>query len=401
MSRVLSKKITIASSVAALLLGGGVIVAITYPEREGAPSIVSEALRAGRCPDGSPERLSCLADLVNDVLKEQGLDAAYDSIVTFSKTEPRFEKYCHDITHTLGVAAYEIFANQKEFGDFQLTQKTLYCSFGFYHGFMETLVAKTGDFKKAKEFCAYVDKKLSAKVPNALLACYHGIGHGFAESQGEHAWKNEELIVSRSLKQCETITENKEHLYLCATGVFDSVAIAYYNHWYGLEMKKEDPLRICDEQPEEYKAPCFAEMMTAIIRLPDTDFSKAAKMAEKFAGENYASLAIRVLADTSIRDLLSEKRDVAEHVRACRALGASLRLPCVRGLGEGFLQFGQPEREYIDALSFCNSDILTESERRVCFQGVFFYAGQKYPGEKVKEICSRVDPQYREWCPRR
>ncbi len=391
------RKIIIGGFLAVLLLGGA-LVALRSPLSHRAPGTLDGTAVAAECRGSDGERLACWSQALERTLKENGLGAAFTLLADLSATEPLFGKSCHDFAHRLGIAAYDIFAKRSDL-EFNLTAKTMYCSFGFYHGFMETLVAKTGDFKKASEFCAYVDAKLSDQAPNALLACYHGIGHGFTEMQGEHAWQDAHAIISRALEQCEDTTAgNRHYLFLCATGVFDSVAIAYYNNLYGLTMKKDDPLRICYGQPEVYKAPCYKEMMTAIIWLGNYTLAESAPYVEKFVEQPYAPLSIQALADSSIRWVLAQKGEPAESLSVCRSLRPDLRLPCVRGLAEGFLQFGPPEKEHEGALAFCRSPFLSPEETGVCFQGVLFYAVQKYPREKVREICGTVEPQYREFC---
>lgn len=352
---------------------------------------------AEHCRGSDTELLSCWNDVLASLLRRNGLGASFDMIVTLSNVNPLFARNCHDFSHKLGAAAYTLFSQQEKL-EFDLTGKTMYCSFGFYHGFMETLMAKTGDFIKAPAFCTYVDRELSRKSPNAILACYHGIGHGFAESQGDHAWRDEDTIIKRSLAQCETITTDDHLLYLCATGIFDSVAIAYYNNLYGLAMKKEDPLRICYAQPTNYKEPCYKEMMTAILWLGDHTLAGSAPYVEQFAEEEYAPRSIQALADSSIRGVLARHEDYTKNLSVCRSLRPNLRLPCVRGLAEGFLQFGPPGNEYEGALQFCNASPLEREERDICFQGALFYAAQKYPRETVQEICNMVVHEYKKYC---
>ena len=127
-----------------------------------------------KCEGEEKQIVSCWDKAIANVLKKKGLELAFSQFSQLYDQEPLFQKNCHDFTHRLGRGAYELFSEGKFF---RVSPKTQYCSFGFYHGFMETLVAKSQDFKKAREFCAYVDQQLREESPNASGACFHGIGH--------------------------------------------------------------------------------------------------------------------------------------------------------------------------------------------------------------------------------
>lgn len=345
-----------------------------------------ETMNLPRCGGGEHERLSCWADAVDAALEKHGLDVAFDVFSVLHDTEPLFAYNCHDFTHKLGQAAYFLFAKGEKFS---VTPKTQYCSFGFYHGFMQTLIAKTGDPKKAREFCAYVDRQLAEKAKNAAGACYHGIGHGWASDHEEKAGGDEWKIVKPALKLCEEIAETREQHFRCYTGVFDSIAVAYYNQRYGLKIKKDDPLWLCREQTEQYKAPCYREMMTVIIRLGGNELVKAAPYVEKFVEMRHAAMSMQALADASVRPL-KNKTNYAALLSVCRSLREDLRLPCISGLADGFIQYGPPEEEYKPALQFCGSPLLTSEERQSCFQAILSYTSQIYPKEKFLEICQSV-----------
>ncbi|MBI3335698.1 MAG: hypothetical protein HY001_04325 [Candidatus Portnoybacteria bacterium] len=342
----------------------------------------------------SSEKLQCWEKLMQLAVKHEGLKGAYEIFGKLYQREPLFAQNCHDFNHILGEAAYERFIQGK---DFFVTGETIFCSFGFYHGFMQSLVGETGDIDRAREFCSYVDARLKGKTTHAGLACYHGIGHGFIDEHYQKAQGDERAMVKPALKLCEEVSQTGEQLFFCATGVFDSISYAYYNHLYGLTMSQNDPLWLCREQPERYKLPCYADSMPGLLWLGGHDLARSAAYIEDVQEDIYAIRAMRSLADDSVR-FFQDRKDYARPVFICRSLQKRLKEACISGLAGGYMQFAQPRYEYIDGLKFCRAKILTTEERVTCFKEVIGYAKQLYPREKLHQICKKIDEPYQIFC---
>lgn len=349
-----------------------------------------------RCDQVADEnKTKCWQDLVTEVLNKKGLDGAFDLVSDIYAREPAFRASCHDYVHLIGKKAYVLFSQEK---DFKVNEKTAFCAFGFYHGFMENLVSDRGDLTLAREFCREVDQQLQEKSPSAVLSCYHGIGHGWTNVHDQALWGNERAMVSPALALCEKVAEDRHQLKICATGVFDSISIGYYNEAYGLKIKKEDPLWLCREQKERFKESCYRDMMPAIIWLGGYDLEKSLYYM-RFVEELYLEVSVEGLAENSVRFILAENKNPQDYVSVCRRLKSpSQAISCIRGLGSGIMQFGPPEKEYIEALRFCAEAGLNEGEKDACFQKVLAYVKSRYSNEKSQEICLNVEGRYRNYC---
>ncbi len=345
------------------------------------------------CPSNR-DQAACWKSAITHTLTSGGIDAALDLIAKFYDAYPEFAAPCHDYTHVVGRAAYDQFAKTKTV---PINERTAFCSFGFYHGFMETLLAKRGDIKEARTFCEYVDKKLKNKVNNARLACYHGIGHGSTDTHNPLYQGDERAVIAPALKKCEEFAQTSEQLKLCTTGIFDSIAIAYYNRANGMEMKLDDPLWLCHEQPEKYKESCYLDMMTAISWLGNHQLEKSAPYISEHVEPAYTSIAMQTLADDSVRFVIG-KGDPVEYIDVCRKQREDLYMPCIRGLASGMMQFGKPGEEYKRALSFCKSNAMKEIEQSACTDSVFSFAQQRYPEEKISSICELNSRGYEKYC---
>lgn len=311
--------------------------------------------------------------------------------------DKRFVDTCHDVTHKIGLRAYELFARGKPF---DLNEKTAYCSFGFYHGFMETLVIRSGDPTQARAFCVEVGKKLKDKIPDAYYACFHGIGHGWANIHEPKNWGDEHKIVDPALALCEQVVDpnDPEQLLRCATGVFDSLSLAYYNGLAGVKMRANDPMWICREQPEKYKGACYRDLMPAILWMAEYDLEKGAALVERFAESTYAPIAMMTIADNSVR-FIPDQAPAATKIPVCRKRRKDLVASCITGLGHGAVQFGGVvDREYESGFSYCANSALTSDEQNECYLNVIDFAKQRYSKDTYTTICSVVPEYLRERC---
>lgn len=354
---------------------------------------VSAKCRNEKGQNESLGQMQCWSDLINSVLKDYGVDAAMDILAYSYDNNSSPGSTCHALTHKIGTTAYELFAAHKEF---KISPKTAYCSYGFYHGFMEALVSRTGDAKEARRFCEDVDKQLSAQAPDAFLQCYHGIGHGWANNHNKKI-ATEHDIGDPALKLCKAVAVNPDQLSRCATGVFNAIAIDYMSGEYGFPLNKNDPLQFCRGQEDIYKDPCYISMNTLLMSLTEADLIKSAKFLETIKEDGYASHAMINLA-AAYTTFHMQDNDQPYHFHLCRSVQNRLHGPCIQGYAFGFMENGEPHNEYVKPLEFCQADWLNEKEKAACQEYIFSYLRQWYPKDKNEQICGTVKEQYRALC---
>lgn len=346
---------------------------------------------ANRCQTVSTgvSKLKCFDELIDYTVKKKGLDEAFAVFSYLFDKDPDFATDCHQFAHRLGQKSYELFvANQ----DFSLSTKTKYCGYGFYHGFMEKLVQNTNDMSKAREFCELADKKLALQTSDAGGACFHGIGHGAVEDvPDKKVWGNPQAIIAPALELCEKVSDTKEILYRCITGVYNGLEIISTAKKYDLSLNPDDPMWICKIQKESYKEACFTQLVVAVMHVTGTDFAKSAEIIDLIPEDNYA---IPALASLVVERVRLNKIDYQETIDYCRGLPSRFHNICIISFGEGFLKYGPPEQEYVKARDFCASPLLTEEEKTACFTRIFSILRIWYPAEKATEICKSVDSKY-------
>ncbi len=339
-------------------------------------------------------KVQCWQKALVQTLQQQGIDAAFQMFGNFYDTNTAFRQNCHSFTHLLGQEAYQKF---KEHGHVNISPKTSYCGYGFYHGFMEALIYN-GTVAKAREFCISVNQQLASQT-NAWTPCLHGIGHGVTDASDSTAWGNTQAMIQPGLMICEKLGVDDYEKDLCASGVFNSLANFYGNPTYHLSLDKQDPLAICRKQDQTYfKAACYGEMNTLLMNLADGDFRRAARFIETMSEYEYQARAIDSLATHAVHFSLT--KDQHDHdIQTCHVLLPQLRAPCIAGLGAGSMEFGTPEKEYIQALAVCDDSVVNLEERKACFARVLWLTSLRYPAEQQTSICASVAPPYRQHCP--
>lgn len=347
------------------------------------------------CQDaiGNSQKLACWESLIEETLSKKDLEETFNLIGNLYKSNEVFATDCHGHMHLLGERAYEQFSQNKEVA---VSAKASYCGYGFYHGFMEKLLHTTNDMEEARTFCDYADGKLKNETADAGGACYHGIGHGSVDDVPEsRLWGKPLEIIDEPLRLCEKVAgrDVSRHgkLFRCVTGVFNALEILMSAGRYSLSLNNNDPFWICATQKESYKEACYTQMVVAAMHVAHNDFVKAAGFIGTIEEDDYAIHSLSTLVAERIR---LNKTDYNETLSFCRNLSPRFHIPCITGFAEGFLKYGPPQTEYVKAIEFCSSQILTDDEQKACFTRILSILRIWYTAEKARKICESVDPKF-------
>lgn len=339
---------------------------------------------------------TCWNQALASALTQEGISGAFNVFAKFYNSEPDFAEGCHSFTHLIGEAAYEKF-NKKE--DFEVPPQVAYCSYGFYHGFMEAMVQKTGKPEGARELCDYVGRHLAQQGGSVGTAdaCFHGIGHGATDGSDPQARGNVFATINPGLQLCEKVGRNEREIKLCGTGVFNALSSLYLQPEYKLD--RSDPFWICRQQSKPYFShACYDDLKTLIMSLAGNDFAKAINFYNDIAEDIYAADGIDNLATFAGYSIL-RNNTLNDAIITCQHAQKRLQVACIRGIGAGFMTAGAPDEEYKKALGeVCNNALLNEEERAGCFERVMWSSYARYSSEKHREICTTVLEKYRYYC---
>ncbi|MDP3794447.1 MAG: hypothetical protein Q8R13_00765 [bacterium] len=349
------------------------------------------------CNSSSDPSTQCWGYRIDSALNNQGLDAAFDVFAKAYLKDAGFASNCHGFTHKLGEAAYALFSKNQEV---PLTPKTSYCGFGFYHGFLEALMARTGSVRGAKEFCAYAKRAFASENSDAEGACFHGIGHGVVDGSDPGSWGDVEAFIAPGLKICTQVADPDYFIDRCASGVFNSLAILYFDPKYKLALNEDDPFWICRKQDAHYfKKPCYEEMNTLIFKLGQNDVLQSTRFVEEIKDDVYARLAMVSLAAYAAFFIQDQDAAFSKSIDACRRIQKRLQTSCIVGFAAGLIEHGSPSNEGNAALQLCGSKKLLPDEQDACFGRVIPYLAVVTGKEKMQEICQTIDVKYKKYCP--
>ena len=347
-------------------------------------------------------KILCWSKLLNNTLENEGLPKTFDKLAELYNTEPLFAGGCHTFAHEIGEATYKKFAKGQ---DFDLNAKTSYCGYGFYHGFMETLLQTTGDIKQAQNFCKYVGLKLNGETVDGEGACYHGIGHGTVDGDDISSWGNAQKMLSPSLKMCEKVAGDDHSqygkLYRCVSGAYNSLEILSHNPKYKLLKTANDPFSICPTQLKEYQEACYTNMLPAILINTGNDLLKSQNYVEKIKEDGYS---IRTSVTSSLfhefirMNITLPDYNIEAGIKMCHLLKDPYRMACIDGLSGGHMKYGNPKDAYVKGLSFCSRSTLRDDEKSSCYNYILSRLRIWYSVAKTKEICQSIPEKFQKYC---
>jgi hypothetical protein len=188
---------------------------------------------------------ACYQKRYRDLVRSFGVQAAFADLRNDFARDDFVKTNCHQMAHVIGRAAAEIY------GDMPTTYSRgdSFCASGYYHGAMETIVAKIGPDKildQANTLCAGLDGDQGHSFNH--YNCAHGLGHGFMSVQENDLFK--------ALQTCDLLGDEWER-NRCYGGVFMENVISQSNPSNRSKyLKADQPLYPCTDMQSRYKDEC-------------------------------------------------------------------------------------------------------------------------------------------------
>lgn len=292
---------------------------------------------------------ACHQERYRDLVRASGVEAAFAELKDqygkneFSKPE------CHQIAHIIGRAAVERYGDLSE----AYARGDNFCFAGYYHGAMETFVAKRGAdriLKEANTICADFRERKEHSFYH--YNCVHGLGHGFME-----AFDNE---LFEALEACDALEEEWERGN-CYSGVFmeNMIAGSDPDRTSYKYLDPSRPLYPCTGVESRYKYQCYEEQAPYALNTQDGDFARVFNLCAE-----------------------AEEDD--------------LRLACYQGLGAS--ADGRSTTEVAKTKDICMLGRDYDA-RSYCLVGAVAHSIAFYQSdEQAKELCGSVEADLRDVC---
>lgn len=340
----------------------------------------------------------CFDEKIRRTVQEKGVEAAYKVFTDLISQGKELPRNCHWTAHRIGEVAFIMYEQGRKLN---MANETSYCGFGFYHGFLEGFLRKYPDTSNIMKFCEEVTEKLGKM---GYYNCIHGIGHGLTEDPPrKEAIGNPDEMLRPGIEICEKLFgDNFSNLNLCLTGVY-TVIVKFADHnEYGLTFNEADPFAFCKTQPYRYQKACYGEYAPKMDFRLNWDFAKFSQLVSTINDDKTKRLVTWVISSVfTSKDLQQDiNKDVSDkYVEGCRQnFDEKLRKVCWGGILLGLYSNAEPEKQYLKAYAFCQSNKFNDEEKDLCFGEAVREARQFYFPEKAAEACKAIPSPYLKYC---
>lgn len=350
-----------------------------------------------RCP--AQNRETCIEKILSTQTQEEGIGEAFETFAALYNDDPAFKPLCHNITHAIGEAAYALF---KEGDPIKPAEDMSYCGFGFYHGFMISLLADTHAPEHAREFCSTLAPL--SKGSNAVsAACLHGFGHGISDDLPAAAVKKDPAAsIAEELAICKRISQDAWEQSMCAGGVYnalDEVMIPIALSGDIAAFNQNQTYAICEaEAYEPFRLGCIRNFNGLLHYNTLGNFAAAAAQVNSMVNRSEAELAMFTFMDFEARYADNTTASADETAAKCYAVPSYLKDSCIRGYVSGLLEFSTPGEEYKTALVFCESSAIKAADKTSCFEEVARSSKPLYDSQLYAAVCDAFPTAYRPIC---
>lgn len=347
------------------------------------------------------EKRTCWSESLREVLQTKGAAAAFTKFAEYYRTDKDFTTIgCHIMAHQLGDDAYgEYLRYGKDFSKLQFPHESTYCGYGYYHGILEHMIRDEPNFEKADAFCKELISKYETTVPRIRLNCYHAIGHGFVpEPTDVEQWGNAHTMIVPAVTACKRLTADDARGE-CLQGIFNVIGDWMWNDQFGLRFPQTDSLSLCRTFDDtEVAHACYYELSMRLLPASKDNLVRVYTLfAASIPDDAIAGMVVNSAAAGLIGTRI-EDTDFTSLIQECHALPNRVRIDCIKGLSGGFVAHGEPEREYVKAIAFCDNTLLTTTEKEVCYSNIIRTFKGAYTKEKMASICTMVDPRFKSLC---
>ena len=287
-------------------------------------------------------------------------------------------------------------------GEVELREETSWCSYGYYHGFINGLIWNTGSIEKVMDFCNTAVAQYGSTLPHIKSNCFHGTGHAGVDLLFEDPsyWGDFKKAAVAGFDQCDALFGADELINECYGGVIHGVRFSMRNELHGMNfdiaVKQKDPYYYCRDLDEKYHRACYSDFAAMFWDIFGGDIKEAVAyiVNENIPNETVEAYSLlKASAGWVEHDLPTNNHK--DNVEACRTVQGISFSQCFFGIGVGFVQHGEPENMHEKAFAFCRSDYLTPEERTLCFTQMSDLLVTAYSKDKFTRVCDALAPSER------
>ncbi len=335
----------------------------------------------------SQEKIQCFDQTLEQTLLENGIEAAFDYFSSIYNADPEVPIVCHGWAHRLGETAYRTY---KESNELSFRPEATFCSYGYFHGFINAMVEDTQSLEQAQHFCDEV-MDTATGLTGMQSNCIHGIGHSIATLMLEDPenWGDFQKVIGKASVQCEKLYESTLHRSFCFDGMFHEVHWSIQREDYGFTQEEyaasKDLFHYCKTTPSNVLESCFYDFVTIWPYFFNTK-QKAMEYVLNTIPPELALRPLRTFARSFIEmEITSGKYQ--DSVDACHIVSGPLAVACMEGLVLGFVTHGEPGNAHEEGFAFCRT-YYEGNERTLCLTKMLDELSWNYTSSQMKEACA-------------
>lgn len=281
--------------------------------------------QAASCSGALSTDYACHQDRYEALVRGPGVEAAFAELESEQASDDFVGFACHQLAHVIGRTAAE------RYGDISgaYARGDDLCGSGYYHGAMETFVARLGAdriMQEAGTLCAGLSEQRGERSLYHRN-CAHGLGHGFM------AVLDNELF--ESLGACDSLADGWERGH-CYDGLFMQNVMAGFDPEHPTRYLDADrPLYPCTDVQTPYKDACYFRQTSYALIERDNDFAAVFGLCDG-AEEDFRPACYRGLG----RDATARSNYAAAGTQSTCMLGRDFeaRSNCIAGAVENSIR---------------------------------------------------------------
>jgi plastocyanin len=368
-------------------MGGTIIVT----EEDGSSKELSK-----NCTElSSSEKIQCFDDRLEELLKEKGIEAAFDYFVSIYDSDPEVPQVCHGWAHRLGEIGYELYTQGEKI---ELRPEATFCSYGFFHGFINTMVKETNNLESALKFCNETGEQSNGELKGMKNNCIHGIGHSIASLFLEDPiyWGDRKKLTEEGLKKCTDLYGSSSEAKMCYDGFFHEFHLALIHSDYGFDSNEYfssgDIFYYCHGIDRQYLNSCYYDFITMWYQFFDSKIAAMEFVLTHMEDpDENGERPFRTFGRSFIEADISNG-EYQESVDACELTEGNLYITCVEGLASGFVEHGEPGKMHEQGFTFCR-EYYSGEKQSICFTAMIKMLSWNYSDEALGAACATLAPE--------
>ena len=342
------------------------------------------------------EKIQCFDNTLEVLQKEKGIEAAFAYFVEIYHADPEVPAVCHGWTHRLGEIEYELYTKGREV---TLRPEATFCSYGYFHGFINAMVEDTQSLQSAQAFCREAVEEQGDELRSMKSHCVHGIGHSITSLSLEAQKQPVDIIavVDQGAPQCEALYGSSSHA--CLDGMLHELYLTMVRGEYGLSTEEYensgDIFYYCHLLSGEIAESCYYESVALWPYFLGTDKGKVIEYLRAHPS-NLLEKSPRILhaLGRSFIETDIKTGSFESSALACTSLPEHLQEGCEEGLALGFATYGEPNNMHETAFAFCR-DQYAGAERISCLGNMIDALQFSYTESQLQNACGTLGPDER------